>query len=248
MLIAVAAVAPEFPWWIGLVALPTLARSPVAGHRVLASSWLLMTLLTPLYHPYARLWLPLHAAGWLLGAYAIAGGHLVLAPGGRPRPKLLLAMGLAVAGHFALYPGATPLPDLLRPTDGLRAATRQLDEGPMARGPLGKRPRLSAYIRPPSRFYLVQRRIDFDRLSRFESIALERPLVHYVLIDEVQAPDWLPPDLGAPDGTTIFATIRPGPASLLDLDPSAAFGRSPYQVHRPDGTEGYRLWLLKGGR
>ena len=38
---------------------------------MLGTAWLVLSVLTPLYHPYARLWLTLHAAGWLLIAGAI---------------------------------------------------------------------------------------------------------------------------------------------------------------------------------
>ena len=52
-------------WWIGagLVAFLIADASPAV--RLVGVWWLALTILTPMYHPYARLWLPLEASGWL---------------------------------------------------------------------------------------------------------------------------------------------------------------------------------------
>jgi hypothetical protein len=60
------------PWWIGLAWTPWLLMEWERSRRLLGFGWLVMALLTPFYHPYARLWLPLHAFGWLTMAGALA--------------------------------------------------------------------------------------------------------------------------------------------------------------------------------
>jgi 4-amino-4-deoxy-L-arabinose transferase-like glycosyltransferase len=55
-----------FIWWLALGLAPWLLWSQRPAARLLGAWWLIMAVLTPFYHPYARLWLPLHAAGWLM--------------------------------------------------------------------------------------------------------------------------------------------------------------------------------------
>ena len=68
---------PNLPWWISLICFPGLVRwAPVADARtvtVLGTAWVSLSLLTPFYHPYARLWLPLEALGWLIMAGVFVG-------------------------------------------------------------------------------------------------------------------------------------------------------------------------------
>src|SRR5262249_29160159 len=71
--------------------------------RVLGSWWLVLSVLTPFYHPYARLWLPMHAVAWLM----MAGAVIALGPFSeevRPswgrevltRPRLLASVAAAL--------------------------------------------------------------------------------------------------------------------------------------------------------
>ncbi len=55
-------------WWIGLASVGWLLFDPTPARRILGSWWLILSVMTPFYHPYARLWLPLEAAGWLVMA------------------------------------------------------------------------------------------------------------------------------------------------------------------------------------
>ena len=56
----------NLPWWVGLGWCPWLLLAPRPSVRLVGTWWLLLSILTPFYHPYARLWLPLHAVGWLM--------------------------------------------------------------------------------------------------------------------------------------------------------------------------------------
>lgn len=55
---------PNLAWFVGLGMCGWLLASRYAASRVVGSLWLVMSVLTPMYHPYARLWLPLHAVSW----------------------------------------------------------------------------------------------------------------------------------------------------------------------------------------
>lgn len=59
---------PMLPWWLGVACFPALLVDRRPSVRVVAFWWMILSILTPLYHPYARLWLPLHGVGWLIVA------------------------------------------------------------------------------------------------------------------------------------------------------------------------------------
>lgn len=59
---------PMLPWWLAVACLPVLLVDRRSSVRILGCWWMIMSILTPLYHPYARLWLPLHGVGWLIVA------------------------------------------------------------------------------------------------------------------------------------------------------------------------------------
>jgi len=65
-LITVATLCPDAGWWLGLAAFARLLRDAEPSRRLLGMTWLVFSLVTPFYHPYARLWLPLHALGWII--------------------------------------------------------------------------------------------------------------------------------------------------------------------------------------
>src|SRR5262249_27413028 len=60
------AIEPNLPSYAGLVMLPWLAVLAPARVRLVGAWWLIMAVLSPFYHPYARLWLPMQAVGWIL--------------------------------------------------------------------------------------------------------------------------------------------------------------------------------------
>jgi hypothetical protein len=129
------ALIPGAGWWLAVAWLTWAWRDPRPSSRLLAVFWLVPAVLTPFYHPYARLWLPLHAAGWLIGAGLVvelvrgqaepaAGSPLVPRPAlERPLTRLgiLAAVLLAACGVTTSWVGwVSPRSDLLGPRDGLR--------------------------------------------------------------------------------------------------------------------------------
>jgi len=174
-----------FPWWTGLVLVPFLLGSRHPTVRVLGCWWLILAILTPFYHPYARLWLPLHAVGWLLMAGTLVEG-LGLAPGAATSPLSLASFsafarqGLRIGALACLVLGCglqwssrarpIPLDDFFRPTAGLRDFVAALPQRiPRSTPPpplmvLGRRP-LAYYLLLQGRysFGLAQ---DLDDLER----------------------------------------------------------------------------------
>jgi 4-amino-4-deoxy-L-arabinose transferase-like glycosyltransferase len=63
---------PNAGWFISLLMLPRLLKSNQTGARLLCTWFLLMSVITPFYHPYARLWLPTQIASFCIAAQAIA--------------------------------------------------------------------------------------------------------------------------------------------------------------------------------
>jgi dolichyl-phosphate-mannose-protein mannosyltransferase len=131
------------PWWAGLFALPWLLIDARPAPRLVGVSWLVLSILTPFYYPYARLWLPLHAAGWLVLACAI----VRIGPFARQAPTALdaspepdawslrrpKAWALGLLACLALAhvvgsgpPKAIPFVRFFRPTSSLRSLTSDL--------------------------------------------------------------------------------------------------------------------------
>jgi 4-amino-4-deoxy-L-arabinose transferase-like glycosyltransferase len=145
------------PWWIGLGWTPWILSWKRPSFRLLGAWWLLSSALTPLYHPYARLWLPIHALGWLLQA----GFVLVLAgPGSeesmterhrRVLAGIAVACGISAAIQATLaQPHAFALEELLAPKDSLRDfAFEVLPQRIPEKGTM-----LRLYARRPLAFYL----------------------------------------------------------------------------------------------
>jgi hypothetical protein len=55
----VLAMIPDLAWWVGLAWVSWLVFDSRQAVRVLGCWWLILSVMTPFYHPYARLWLPL---------------------------------------------------------------------------------------------------------------------------------------------------------------------------------------------
>ena len=65
---------PGASWWVAASAIPrAFRRDAEPTLRVTASAWVIFAVLTPFYHPYARLWLPLQATGWILAGVVLDG-------------------------------------------------------------------------------------------------------------------------------------------------------------------------------
>ncbi len=229
-------VVPHLAYWIPLVGIPAvivygggMASKPV---WVLGVCWVILSVLTPFYHPYARLWLPLEALGWffLAGAFVVIRSRVEVAGRRGDRGVDLLpwlAIPCLVGGGVMAVTGAWPWSQgsrgVLEPSDSLRRACRSL----LADLP-GRVRDLRAYVRPPVTFYLgttgrvalrpqpglegfleqgspstwVVLDTAMTRQSGVTAKELDRYLARWVVVDE------FPTSLNLP--------------TLLDVDPSAA--------------------------
>ncbi len=65
---------PCFYWLLGAGWVLDRRQWRNPGRRLLAEAWLGLSILTPIYHHYARLWLPLLFLGWIMTANLISQG------------------------------------------------------------------------------------------------------------------------------------------------------------------------------
>jgi dolichyl-phosphate-mannose-protein mannosyltransferase len=231
---------PNLAWWIPLVWLPALTprnrMADVAPVIFLYAGWLSLSVLTPFYHPYARLWLPLEAYGWMFvgGTFSAVRSRLDAAgrePVGKRRrnsgPPLWVILLVAAAIMFeAAVIGLTRtdhLPGLLAPTDALRSASASIAHQ------LPKDVKnLRVFARPPVTYYLGQ----------FAGVSLDRQPSLGGLFERCDAATWALLDMGIvrqdpglevelSRSSSAWVLVRAIPSSLslpvlLDIDPSAA--------------------------
>lgn len=251
---AVAAI-PDLAWWVGLAWLPWLAFDPRAGRRVLAAWWLILSLMTPFYHPYARLWLPLHAAGWLqMGGLVVTlcGARNLNAATDTARASMrtrrwlvtAISLGLLLSAR-ALWssapPRAFPVGSHFRRTDGLRVCVSEMYS--MARRPDESWARLRLLGRCPLLFYLGEygglpfRLLQDGRgLTDSPIRAGERALVDDTDFELGGTPVATSAAVEAAWSTVRTWRSRLDPVTLLDVNPSA-----PFEVYRERAA---RLSLL----
>jgi 4-amino-4-deoxy-L-arabinose transferase-like glycosyltransferase len=238
--VAALRVAPDLAWWIPLACLPLgLGKRGIVDSKpvlLIYTAWLTLSVLTPFYHPYARLWLPLGALEcvFLGGFVAVIHSRLVAArpPGDdirASRPGRLIWCGLLIAGAFAFHavhffqPWNSKLPGLLAPTDSLKTAsasiTRDLPETVK---------RIRVFARPPVTFYLG--RLTVVAVERQASLAeLLRPADRstWALLDTALVRQDTRLEAEAKQATADWLPARETRVSLslpvlLDIDPSAA--------------------------
>jgi len=225
-------------WWLGLALAGWLISRPGGAARTLGAWWLVMAILTPFYHPYARLWLPLEAAGWFLKAMAVI--RLVdgwasplegaVSPGTGHRSVLPALVGIGLlAGTlhaFLAIPRAVPLEGLLGPRDSFRTAAARLVEDVPSEARVVRtlaRPAFSLYASGP----LSSRRIGDLRSGSLDEILGPGP--GWAIVDEVilgQEADVSVARARLLARWTIVseAATTLSPATLLDVDPAAAQG------------------------
>jgi hypothetical protein len=236
---------PDLAWWGGLAWFAWLVTDERPAVRVLAAWWLLLSILTPFYHPYARLWLPLHAAGWVL----MAGAVLALGPfseGASPsvnrnvmyNPRLLAQCAAVLVclvfarAHWVWVghePGAFAMRIFFRPTDDLRTAVSDALNSQPFRHTRGTSLRVLA--RRPVAFYLaLYSKVPFRLVAGPADIrAGASTSDEWALVDEVLMPDVahanfvpeVPGNVGY-GGTNEFST-RLDPVTLLDVKPEVVF-------------------------
>lgn len=224
--------APSTLWWISLAALACPSRDATPGLRLLGAAWVGMSLLTPFYHPYARLWLPLQALGWIAAAGVLREGIGAVAGAPWPRPAMLTACCGAAVVQSVMWPPAA-LPGPLAASDSLRVAvakaSRELESAPSAR----------VLARPPVRFYLsVPASIESDVQGLLEGGGRAWALVDMAQLR--QSGDVS--DLGARllerwEKVAEYPTTL-NPPTLLDVAPDAATSSRPGEADAP-------LWLLR---
>ena len=146
------------------------ARTP-AGRRSGGSRWRSST---PLYRPYARLWLPEVAAGWVaVGGLAAAvlgwlRGAVRGVPAGRPARitvvGLLALVGLAVelAGPWLRSRTVQPFPTILGPSDGVRLVAERLKARLVEER---ARAEVAFYARQSLPFYLAEEGLGSFRMA-----------------------------------------------------------------------------------
>jgi dolichyl-phosphate-mannose-protein mannosyltransferase len=215
-----------------------------------------LSVLTPFYHPYARLWLPIEAFGWLLMGGIFVGIRSAVEVAGRgarwswgrssdPLPWFALSCLLAAFLSSKPRPGPQRMP-LLAPSDSLRQAAQII---------LGELPRdvkdLHAYARPALPFYLalggdvaVLRQPDLAHLLAAGNTTswalLDLALIRQQNISEQDLDRLL-------TGWTLVREVSTtlNPPTLLDIDPAAAReaiidASAPLRLLRPKRMEAVR--------
>jgi 4-amino-4-deoxy-L-arabinose transferase-like glycosyltransferase len=232
------ALVPALAWWAGLALLPWLLRCDRPAVRALGVWWLVLSVLTPAYHPYARLWLPLHAAGWSLGggvmvALLSRGGGVVAAAGvpvgRRPFRAWAAAVGVAAVLVAFVPRPARALAGLLAPTDFVRHVLLRADLGAAPGGTAV----LKVLARPHAAFYLFLDGGDlpFQKIGTLDQLVAEAAPQALALVDEAQLRQAGDLDAARAKLAAVMEPV-PGPAlvetlspvTLLDVAPQAAFG------------------------
>ncbi|MFO0954773.1 MAG: glycosyltransferase family 39 protein [Isosphaeraceae bacterium] len=162
---------PDLAWWGGLAWFLWLVTDPRPSVRLLACWWLILSVMTPFYTPYARLWLPLHGAGWILmagavvalGPFSEAGvvestrGEVLFTPKVLTQCAVVLFCLVFARAHWSWYgaePGAFRVAAFFRPTDSLRSAVAACVTSPTVANQPGMT--LDVLARRPVAFYLAQ--------------------------------------------------------------------------------------------
>ena len=233
-----------FPWWLGLGLAPWLLIAEQPAARLLGVWWLVMTVLTPLYHPYARLWTPLHALGWLFMAGVISQFSPVpdTAPmnrGGwipdrflRRKRQVVVGTAAACAVSAAIqvglsHPSSLPWSWVLRPPE---PSVRRLAYEVIPRIIPRKGTTLSVYATRPLAFYLAQLgTYSIELLSTpAGSVQFGGPPNSWVLIErdmvEQAGYSWSNFLTWKYHASSLY-TIDP--VTLLDAHPDAAFSTEP---------------------
>ena len=240
---------PSAGWWVGLAALPFLVRGGEVGPRLLAAWWIFLTAITPLYHPYARLWLPLHAVGWLLLAGVVVKAWDWKRQSDHAESRVsqrgwVWGAAVAVVGvltYWGASPRAQALGGLLGPTDALRRGLETHVRGPFPADLTFVR----VLARPQVTFYLgLENQVAFMTYVGVDRLLTQAQPGDWLLVDEVllrQEPDpkrALERVLAACDPTPLgeWSEVL-SPAVLLDVDPAAAFG--------DESARRSRWWLLR---
>ena len=225
-------VAPNLGWWVSLAMLPWL----IAGsrvQRVLGIGWLVMAILTPFYHPYARLWLPLHAFGWMALAGLVRDDPKSSRWNARLRgASLAFAIIAGMLSDAVREPRFRSLGSPVARSDAMRTACIGV-ASELARALAIVPERLQIVARPPVVFYLAaQLKVPILRQPDILPAARSARSGDYLLMDStlerVSSPDGYPFPAKS-FRTKVMSSSRfllffdTPPATALDLDPGVAF-------------------------
>jgi dolichyl-phosphate-mannose-protein mannosyltransferase len=243
-------------WWVALawVACVVLRNNGLESRSVtlVCVGWAAMSALTPIYHPYSRLWLPLEALGWLLfGGLFVeirstidewrAGDRLAWKYASDPFTWFALTciVGAISSAYSSGWPWKSPHLGLLTPSDSLRVASRSIV------GELSKdASQLRILARPSLTFYLAQasgvaigRQPDLARLVDSRDPRAWAVLDMALMRQDNVSGGELARSLG---DWTVFREIPTtlNLPTLLDIDPAAARGgeadlSAPIRLLRP---------------
>ncbi len=224
---------PGVVWLFGLASLPGLFPSGPPSRRILGAWLLVLAVLTPLYHPYARLWLPIEAAGWIW-----LGGILQWRETGaewfRSRTSKVWAGVVVIAGvGWVGTITSRTIPGLLGPTDDLRLVIQQRILPKLQSAEVS---RVLGLVRPPVTYYLGGR-VPFSPMPDLSTLRKNRRPGDWILLDEGQIDLRSHRDgsLPIPMGPASVFEFRPAGPTLLDEDLEA--------TRRGMGRV-FRLWLI----
>jgi 4-amino-4-deoxy-L-arabinose transferase-like glycosyltransferase len=248
--IAAMGVLPNLPWWLALGLAPWLLRDPRPAVRLVGAGWIVMTILTPFYHPYARLMLPLQGFSWLIVAQVI-GEILPNAKldeaGNWPIPvrsargvTTVLAVVIGFGFTFGVEPRPVPYPALLARTDSMKRVAAWI-VGVMK--PPGTLP-VEVYARPALTFYLnTAMGVPTVSLPDYPDFTTSiwrggAPPERWVVTDEVlylNGPSMPGPGLHGEGDQVAGQSLNI--TTLLDADPRAAYGVTVFRDRRGDPTD-----------
>ncbi len=209
----------------------TRLRRPTA---LLVVGWLLLSIMTPFYHPYARLWLPIEAFGWLvvggtiLSAWTTLVGTLMTELASqatwptqlRLRAALLPICFIGVATVPFLF-RSTEQESMIGPSDSLRTACFEA-----ARFLPRDVPRVVVLARPSALFYLSLAGVPVERQANLAGLSQSADgrawgIVDAALLRQEGIPSL--PDKRMGDGWSVvrvFSSLMTA-ATLYDVDPAA---------------------------
>jgi dolichyl-phosphate-mannose-protein mannosyltransferase len=231
---------PEVSWWVCLfwisIAFIQRKRIGTLPAYLLFTGWVTLSVLTPFYHPYARLWLPVQAFGWIVMGGVFVDVRTIVEIAGRGSgltwklasdPLPWFAVVCIVSGVsdaiFADLPRETTPIRLLEPSDSIRLACRAI-QNEIPKDVNG----LRVFARRPVTFYLA--------LGGVVRIFPQPDLEH--LLDQKDPASWTLLDMAMlrqdnvsdedlAQSTANWVIVRDFPtslnmATLLDIEPAAA--------------------------